>query len=232
MLAVMKPDFAGSEFAGLDPFRGEHADTVDIVRRVRRHHADLHALAQRPLAHPHEGHHAEIGVVPGIHQQGLEWCCRVTRFRRGQALDQCFQHVDDTIAGLGGNLQGLFGIEADHLFDLRADTVRLRRRQVDLVQHWDDLMIRVDREIGVGQGLRFHTLARIDQQQRAFARGETAADFIGKIDMTRRIHQVQRIHLAVGRLVLQAHGLRLDGDAAFPLELHRIEHLFLHLARL
>ena len=50
--------------------------------------------------------------------------------------------------------------------------------------------------------------------------------------MTRRIHQVQRIHLAVGRLVLQAHGLRLDGDAAFPLELHRIEHLFLHLTRL
>ena len=32
-------------------------------------------------------------------------------------------------------------------------------------------------------------------------------------------------------MVFQAHGLRLDGDAALALDVHRIEHLLLHLAR-
>ncbi len=48
--------------------------------------------------------------------------------------------------------------------------------------------------------------------------------------MARRVHQVQRIGLAVLRLVRQAHGLRLDGDAAFLLDLHVIENLLAHLA--
>src|SRR5207245_5908512 len=32
-------------------------------------------------------------------------------------------------------------------------------------------------------------------------------------------------------LVHHAHGMGLDGDAAFPLQIHRVEHLRLHLAR-
>src|SRR3546814_17639467 len=40
---------------------------------------------------------------------------------------------------------------------------------------------------------------------------------------------VQLIELAVLRGVVQAHRLRLDGDAALALALHGIEHLFMHL---
>src|SRR5207245_1275477 len=45
--------------------------------------------------------------------------------------------------------------------------------------------------------------------------------------------QVQRIGLAVARRVGQSHGLRLDGYAAFLLDLHGIEHLLAprHLPR-
>jgi hypothetical protein len=49
--------------------------------------------------------------------------------------------------------------------------------------------------------------------------------------MARRVHQVQQIGLAVGALEMEPHGLRLDGDAALALDIHRIEHLILHLAR-
>ena len=38
------------------------------------------------------------------------------------------------------------------------------------------------------------------------------------------------IDVAVASLVAQSRGLRLDGDAALALELHRIEHLLAHLA--
>ena len=44
------------------------------------------------------------------------------------------------------------------------------------------------------------------------------------------IDQVQVVDLAILRLVLQRGGLRLDGDAALLLDVHRVEHLGLHVA--
>jgi hypothetical protein len=49
--------------------------------------------------------------------------------------------------------------------------------------------------------------------------------------MAGRVHQVQLIGLAVLGLVVEAHGLRLDGDAALLLDIHVVEHLLGHLAR-
>ena len=48
--------------------------------------------------------------------------------------------------------------------------------------------------------------------------------------MAGRVDQVEHVVLAVLRLVVEAHGLRLDGDAALALDIHGIEHLLLHLA--
>src|SRR3984885_10724437 len=50
--------------------------------------------------------------------------------------------------------------------------------------------------------------------------------------MARGVDQVQLIGLAIGRLIVQRYALRLDGDAALALQVHRVEHLGLHLARL
>ncbi len=62
------------------------------------------------------------------------------------------------------------GIETDDLFDLPLGLVRLRAGQVDLVHDRDDLETVVDREIRVGERLRFHALRRVHQQQGPFAR--------------------------------------------------------------
>jgi len=48
--------------------------------------------------------------------------------------------------------------------------------------------------------------------------------------VARGVDQVQAVNLAILRLVGQRSGLRLDGDAAFLLQIHGIEHLRLHLA--
>jgi hypothetical protein len=48
--------------------------------------------------------------------------------------------------------------------------------------------------------------------------------------MARRVHQVEDVVLAILRAIIQPDGLRLDGDAALALDIHGIEHLFLHLA--
>ena len=92
-------------------------------------------------------------------------------------------------------------------------------------------MVIVERLIDIGEGLRLDALRRIDDQQRAFTGGQTPADLIGEIDMTRRVHQVQLIGLAVFRLVFQPDGLRLDGNAALALNIHAVEDLLLHLAQ-
>ena len=123
------------------------------------------------------------------------------------------------------------GVEPDHVLDLTAHLFRLRRRQVDLVQDRDHLMVVVERLIDIGESLRLDALARIDHQQRAFAGGEAPVDLIGEIDMPRRVDQVQLVGHAVAGAVIEPHGLRLDGDAALPLDIHRIEHLLLHLPR-
>ena len=44
------------------------------------------------------------------------------------------------------------------------------------------------------------------------------------------IDQVELVDAAVARAVFERRRLGLDGDAALALEIHRIEHLFLHLA--
>ena len=59
------------------------------------------------------------------------------------------------------------GVEADDVLDLALGFVRLRARQVDLVDDRDDLEVVLDREVGVGQRLRLDALRRVHQQQRA-----------------------------------------------------------------
>ena len=70
------------------------------------------------------------------------------------------------------------------------------RRQIDLVDDRDDLEVVLDREIGVGQRLRFDALRRVDEQQRAFARGQRSRDLVTEIDVAGRVDQVEDVGLA------------------------------------
>ncbi len=89
-------------------------------------------------------------------------------------------------------------------------------------------MVVFDGQIDIRQSLRLDALTGVDDQQRAFTGRQAARHFIGKVDMAGRVDQVQGIGLAVIGLVQQANGLRLDGDAAFAFQIHRIQNLFLH----
>ena len=44
------------------------------------------------------------------------------------------------------------------------------------------------------------------------------------------VDQVQHESLPIPRHIIESHGLRLDGDAAFPFQLHLVQQLVLHLA--
>ena len=89
----------------------------------------------------------------------------------------------------------------------------------------------IDGEIGVGQRLGFDSLGGVDDEQRAFARGQRPRNFVRKVHVAGGVDQVELVGLAVLRGVHHADGVGLDGDAALALQVHGIEHLGLHFAR-
>ena len=150
--------------------------------------------------------------------------------RRRDASDDRFEDVRHALAGLGAAAHGVGGRDADDVLDFLDHPLGLRRRQIDLVQDRHDLDPLLDRRVAVRDGLRFHALRGVDHQERAFAGRERPRDLVGEVDVAGRVDQVELVRLTVLRRVAQRHGLGLDGDAALALEIHRIEHLRLHLA--
>ena len=227
--AVRKPISPGPSF-GRGQLRREDADAVDVVGGAGPHHADALALLEHAVDDAHQHDDAEIGVVPGVDEERLERRAAVA-VRRRQAGDDRLEHVLDAEPGLGRDQHGVGGVEADHVLDLLLDLVGLGGGQVDLVEDRDDLVVVVDRLVDVGERLRLDALARIDDEQRALAGGERAVHLVGEVDMAGRVDEVEDVVLAVLRAVVEPDGLRLDGDAALALDVHRVEHLLLHLAR-
>ena len=105
-------------------------------------------------------------------------------------------------------------------------------RQVDLVDERDDLQMRVHGHERVGDGLRFDPLCGIDNENRPLARLERPAHLVREVHMPGRVDKVELVRLPVVGVVHHSHGLRLDGDAALSLDVHRIENLLHHVARL
>ena len=173
---------------------------------------------------------AAVLVELGVEDQRARRPVRIARGRR-HPLDELLEHVDDAVAGLAGDPQDVVDRLAEQVGDLLGDALGLGARQVELVEHRDELEAVLDREVRVRDGLRLDALRRVDDEQRALARGERAADLVGEVDVAGRVDEVQLVGLAVARLVEDAHRLRLDRDPALALEVHRVEHLRAHRAR-
>ena len=121
-------DFARPEFVDVDQLAGaEDADAVELVVRAGLHHLDLLLLLQRAIDDADDDDDAEIEIVVGVDQQRLERLVGIACLRRRQAGDDGFENGVDAEAGLGGNLERIGGVEADHVLDLLLHARRLRR---------------------------------------------------------------------------------------------------------
>ncbi len=79
-----------------------------------------------------------------------------------------------------------------------------------------------------GFRLRLHAAYRVVHHAGAVQHAHRALDLDREIDVARGVDQVQVVDRAVLCFVGQRGGLRLDGDATFALQIHRVEHLFFH----
>ena len=73
-------------------------------------------------------------------------------------------------------------------------------------------------------------MSNVDQKQGAFAGTEGFLYFIGEINMSWGINQIQDILLAVLSLIIKAHRGCFDRDTTFTLKVHIIKHLMMKLA--
>ena len=224
-------DLARREFCHRPLLRREHTDLLHEIIAAGRHKADLVLGFKPPVHHPHQRYRAEIIVEPGIDDERPQRRRGRTLRRRNVAHDG-FENVGDADAGFGAGADGVGGVEADDVLDLVNHAFGVSGRQIDLVQHRQDGKVKLGSGVTVGHCLSLHALGNIHHQQRAFARRQRTRDFIGKVHVPRRVNHVQAVGLAVARRVIERHALGLNGDAALTFEIHRIEHLFLHFARL
>ncbi len=143
-------------------------------------------------------------------------------------MDNGFENIVDADALLGAAQHGVARVDPDHGLNLLANAFGLGGRQVDFIDDGNNFEIVVQREVRIRQRLRFHALRRIHHQQCAFAGLQAAGNLIRKIDVPRRIDQVQLIHLPVVGAIVEANGVGFDGDAALAFEIHRVEDLLHH----
>ena len=76
--------------------------------------------------------------------------------------------------------------------------------------------------------MRLYALCSIYEQQGAFAGSEGTAHFIAEIYVAGGIYQVEGILLAFIR-VIDLYGMAFYGDAFFPLQVHIIQYLGMHI---
>ena len=60
---------------------------------------------------------------------------------------------------LGAREDGIAAHRADDGLDLLANALRIGRRQIDLVDDGNNFQVVIQRQVHIGQGLRFHALA-------------------------------------------------------------------------
>jgi hypothetical protein len=191
---------AGGKLGPRQGLGREHADGLGQIIGAGGHQADLVLHFQNAIHHPHQHHHADVVVEPGVDDQRLQGRVFVAPGRR-HVFDDGFQHVLHAQAGLGRAMHGVVGGDADDVLDFLDDPLRIGGRQVDLVQHREYFHAQFDGGVTVGHGLGLDALGGVHHQQRAFAGGQGTGHLVGKVHVAGCVDQIELVFLAVPGLV-------------------------------
>src|SRR5262249_5158821 len=158
-----KPDFADAKFIDLRRLRAEDAELERLVVLPLRHQPDLHARSDDAIDHADDDDDSAVRVEPGVENQRLERSVLYAFWRR-QTVDDGLEDLRNSRAELGAREDRARTVQAHDLLDLPARFFRLRSRQINLVDDRNNLEVVLDRQIGVGQCLRFDALRGVDEQ--------------------------------------------------------------------
>ena len=220
---------ADGELVDRDLCRAAHADFEHLAELAVGHELDAVALFDGAVDDADERDHAAVGVEVGVEDERLERGVGVAFWGR-DLLDDLLEQLVDADAALAAGEHRLVCRDGQAVFDLCADALRVCRGEVDLVDCGDDLEVGVHGHEGVGDRLGLDALSGVDHEHRALAGGEAARYLVGEVHVARGVDEVELVGLSVVCRVHDAHGLRLDGDAALALDVHGVEELLCHVA--
>ena len=214
--------------AGLQAQGQQVAALDDLVHGAGGH--ELHLLAGADAAlHDAEIHDdAPVAVVLAVKDQRLQRSVHIAGGRR-HVFHDILQHGVDVDAHFGGDLRRVQSRQADDVLHLLLGLLRVGGRQVDLVEHRQDLQVMLHGEVRVGQGLGLHPLGGVHHQHGALAGRQGPGHLVVEVHMARRVDEVQLIHLSVLSFVIQTNSPGLDGDAPFLFQVHVVQQLAGHL---
>ena len=203
------------------------AHLVGVVLATGSHELDHIAAPNHPVYHLEIGDNSPEGVEDRVEDEALQRRVGITLGGR-DPIDHGVQHFRHAQARLSaGTKDGLAGT-ADEFNDLVFNLLRLGAREVDFVDHRDDLEVIFDGHVEVRDRLGLNALCGVDHQQCALAGGNGTRDFIREIDMPGRVDQVQHPFF-VPICIVHLDRMALDGDSALAFEIHIVEHLGLHV---
>ena len=158
-----KANFAGVQFVDHFHLRTENSNTVNMMGCVIGHKLNPFTLFQLPIDDPHQDDHAQIRIIPAVHQHRFQRCIDVA-LRRGQTVHDGLKGFNNPLTGFSRNPNSLTRINPDHIFNLLCHPVAIGRRQVNLIQDRHNLMIRIQSMVNIRQSLSFHTLRAVYNQ--------------------------------------------------------------------
>ena len=109
-----------------------------FVDRPGGHHLDVHSRPDGPFFYPQVNDDAPVGVVLAVEDQRLKRRGPVAG-GRGNIRDDPLQNIVNVEPVFGGNLRRIFRRNADDVLNLRLDLGGPGGRQVNLVDHRQDL---------------------------------------------------------------------------------------------
>lgn len=198
--------------------------------RVGGHHPDALTLVELPVDDTYVRHDTAVRVVHRVEDHGARGSVLDTD-RGGHLGDDLVEQRLDTQPGLGGDLENVRRVAANEIGKLLGELLGLGGRQVDLVEHRNDLQIVLHRQIQIGEGLGLDALSGVDEKNGPLTGREGPGDLVGEVDVPRGVDHVEDVRVA--RVVRgrpgQPYGLGLDRDATLALDVHPVEVLSTHL---
>ena len=224
-------DFSGGELAAGLVGEGAHmAHLHHLEFGSRRHHADAVSGLYLAVEDTNIGDDSLVTVIGGVKDQALQRRIRIP-LRRGDVGDDPLQDFLHVGPQLRGNERSDVRGDPHEVLQLDLAPLRIRRDQVDLVDDRKDLQIVVHRQIGVGQGLRLHSLGGVHDEDRPFAGNEGTGHLIVEVHMSGGVDEIEFVCVSIFRLVGKGDSAGLDGDAALLLQFHSVQQLAAHIAR-
>src|SRR3546814_3843174 len=117
------------------------------------HELDLQPLLENAVHYTDQNDHAQIRIVPAIHEHSLQRRCAIALPSR-DLRDDLFEYLVNDDAAFGGSKHRLGRVKPDNLLYPMPYLLRLPCGQVDLVDDRHDLMAMLDGYIDHGQRLR------------------------------------------------------------------------------